>query len=97
MSALRHKPITAAISRADSVPLAACPDPTGARPLWRITMTIIEHRLTWRGFVPVHVKAATKQEAVRIAVERRPAFIPRGTELHYGTVCSSRTALAVAI
>ena len=55
-----------------------------------------EHRLTWRGWIPVTVMAATRSEAITKALSEKPHFIPAGTELHYGVVGGSAAAVGVA-
>ena len=55
-----------------------------------------QHRLTWRGWFPVTVTAATRSEAIAKALAEKPHFIPAGTELHYGVVGCSAAAVGVA-
>jgi hypothetical protein len=54
----------------------------------------MEHRLTWRMWHPVTVKADTKEEAIAKAIAQKPQYIPAGTELHYGMVGSKPVAVA---
>jgi hypothetical protein len=56
----------------------------------------MKHRLTWRGFCPVHVEADSRAEAIQKAIEARPMTLPRGAELHYG-LASGRTKDAVFV
>jgi len=51
------------------------------------------HRLTWRMYCAVYIEAESREEAIRIALATKPAHIPAGTELHYGLVGSSASAI----
>lgn len=58
--------------------------------------TITLHRLTWRMFYPVYINAYSREQAIAEAIRTKPDHIPAGTELHYGSVGSSATRVAVA-
>lgn len=44
------------------------------------------HRLTWRGWHAVNVLAGSREEAISKALSEKPAHIPAGTQLYYGSV-----------
>lgn len=48
------------------------------------------HRLTWRGYFPVHIEAHSREEAIRLAIAERPAYADeKCAELHYGLASGS--------
>lgn len=64
--------------------------------VWGMSTTTTRHRLTWRGYCAFYVQGGTATEAIKLAIQQKPAHVPAGTELHYGIVASSATAVYVA-
>ena len=58
-----------------------------------MTQQMTEHRLTWRGYFPIYIRATDRANAIAEAIAHQPACIPAGTELHYGLVGASAGAV----